>query len=85
MHRTQVYLPEDLNRALDKLAKQQGTTKAELIRRAATRLVEEETPLEQDPIWAIVGIGKSAGGSVSRKHDRYLADAEVARWNRRPG
>ena len=30
MHRTQVYLPEALNHALDELAKQRGTTKAEL-------------------------------------------------------
>jgi len=85
MHRTQVFLPPDLNRALDELARQQGATKAELIRRAASRLDGEETSLEQDPIWGVVGLGARSGGSASGEHDRYLLEAELAGWKRQPG
>lgn len=85
MHRTQVYLPEELNRALDELAHRQGTTKADLVRRAAQRLVDEETPFERDPIWEIVGLGDGGVGNAAEEHDARLAEAEVARWNRRAG
>ena len=85
MHRTQIYLPEELNSALDELARRQGTTKADLMRRAAQRLVEEETPVESDPLWGIVALGKSRGGSTAEEHDRALAEAEVSRWKRRAG
>ena len=89
MHRTQIYLPEALNQSLDELARQQGTTKADLMRRAAQRLVDEETPIESDPIWGIVGLGaradRESSGNAAEEHDRYLADTEVARWKRRAG
>ena len=85
MHRTQIYLPEELNQALDELARRRGTTKAELVRRAAQRLVDEELSPEQDPIWGIVGLGEGRGGNVSEEHDRYLSEAEVSRWKRRGG
>ena len=88
MHRTQIYLPEELNSALDELARLRGTTKADLVRRAAQRLVDEETPVEQDAIWGLVALGKSRSGKASNaaeEHDRHLADAEAARWKRRAG
>ena len=85
MHRTQIYLPEELNSALDELARAQGTTKADLMRRAAQRLVDEETSNVGDPIWGLVALGKSPGGNASERHDRYLADAEAVGWKRRAG
>ena len=85
MHRTQIYLPEGLNSALDELARRLGTSKADLVRRAAQRLVDEETPIETDPLWGIVALGKSRGGSTAEEHDRILAEAEVSRWKRRGG
>ena len=93
MHRTQVYLPKALNSALDELARARGTTKADLMRRAAQRLVDEQSTVEDDPIWGLVGIGqsqsgptlggRSPGGRAAEEHDRYLAEAEVTRWKRR--
>jgi hypothetical protein len=59
MHRTQVYLPVALNGALDALARERGVSKADLIRQAAQRLVDETLSGEQDPVWAIVGLGNS--------------------------
>jgi AbrB family looped-hinge helix DNA binding protein len=35
---------------------------------------------EDDPIWALIGVGRGGVTDVSRDHDRYLAEAEVGRW-----
>ena len=42
MRRTQIYLEPDLNEALDRLARQRGTSKANLLRLAARRFLEQE-------------------------------------------
>jgi hypothetical protein len=81
MHRTQVYLPRALNHALDELARQRGTTKAALIRRAAQRLVDEEAPSDADPLWGIVGLGNSGSGTTAEEHDRALAALEIGQWS----
>jgi AbrB family looped-hinge helix DNA binding protein len=45
------------------------------------RKVDAVEPLgPQDPIWELVGAGESALRDVSERHDHYLADAEVKRW-----
>jgi AbrB family looped-hinge helix DNA binding protein len=36
---------------------------------------------EDDPIWGLVGAGRGGAANASEDHDRYLADAEVARWH----
>jgi AbrB family looped-hinge helix DNA binding protein len=33
-----------------------------------------------DPIWDLVGAGESGASDVSARHDRHLADGEIARW-----
>jgi len=35
---------------------------------------------EEDPIWSLVGAGRSGLDDVAEAHDRHLADAELARW-----
>lgn len=35
---------------------------------------------EDDPIWSLVGVGRSGRDDVAEAHDRHLADAELARW-----
>jgi len=35
---------------------------------------------DDDPIWDLVGSADSGTADVSSNHDRYLADAEAARW-----
>ena len=37
---------------------------------------------EDDPIWELVGMASGDGTDVSGDHDRYLADGEVARWQK---
>ena len=50
---------------------------AELVRRAVDRLLEE-TPIEDDPLWSIVGIGESGLGDLATEHDRYLEELELS-------
>ncbi len=74
MRRTQIYLPEDLTAALDRLAQRRRTTRADLIRLAARRFVAEELPLQEDAIWRIVGVGDAGPENTAVEHDRVLAE-----------
>ena len=42
MLKTTLYIPEDLKRRLSRLARQRGTSEAELVRTAIERLVDQE-------------------------------------------
>lgn len=76
----QVYLrPEQLD-ALRTLATKQGLSVAELIRQGVDRLLAE-TPVEDDPLWDIVGMGNSGVGDLAVAHDRYLAADSYSRVN----
>jgi len=53
--RLQIMIDEDLDAALDRLALQEGTSKAALIRRFVRQKVKPLPPLEEDPLWQMVG------------------------------
>lgn len=73
----QVYLrPEQLD-ALRLLATKQGISVAELIRQGVDLLLTE-IPVEDDPLWGIVGLGNSGVHDLALEHDRYLAEIEEA-------
>jgi ribbon-helix-helix CopG family protein len=84
MQRTQIYLEPDLAQSLDRLARQRGTSRADLIRVAARRLVNEESEEPFGSILSLAGIGQDKDGAtdVSQRHDAYLADAELEKWQR---
>lgn len=52
----------------------------EEIRMKKHKPIEPLSP--KDPIWQLIGVGESDATDVSEQHDRYLADAEVERWNK---
>ncbi len=73
MHRTQVYLEDDLVLGLQRLARQRGTTMAALIRQSARRLLEEAAePIEpwgaNDPIWDLLGMIEKSEPSDDSMH-----------------
>jgi hypothetical protein len=73
----QVYLrPEQLD-ALRLLSTKQGTSMAELIRQGVDLLLTG-IPVEDDPLWNIIGLGNSGVHDLALKHDRYLAEIEEA-------
>ncbi len=80
MVRTQIQLPQELLRRLKKLARRDGVSLAEMVRRCVTRFLEtEQTSRAQ--IYAraagLVGAFKDREGAtdVSLHHDRYLDEA----------
>lgn len=77
MRRTQICLPPELNSELDRLARKRGTSKANLLRLAARRFLEQEEAGEQDPILGMIGIGNAGPGRVSEDHDSVLAEQSL--------
>ena len=71
MKRLQISLEPELDAALDREALTHGVSKAEVVRRAIRSQVKPLPPIEQDPIWEIVGIGEGAPGD-SRSIDEIV-------------
>ena len=59
MKRLQIMIDEDLDEALERQARAEGTSKAALIRRYVRNEVRPLPPFEEDPLWDFVG--KSEG------------------------
>ncbi len=71
----QLYLREEQIETLRMLAGKRGVSMAELVRQSVDRFIVE-TPLEEEPLWELVGIGASGVGDLSKQHDAYLARLE---------
>jgi hypothetical protein len=48
-------IDEDLDAALERMALDEGTSKAALIRRFVRERIEPVPPIQEDPIWAMIG------------------------------
>ncbi len=55
MKRLQIMIDEDLDAALDRMALEEGTSKAAIIRRFVRERVKPPAPLEDDPIFQMIG------------------------------
>ena len=64
MKKLQIMIEEDLDAALDRLALQEGTSKAALIRRFVRERVKPLPPLHEDPLWRMVGAIDAEPGSI---------------------
>lgn len=69
----QVYLEERQDKALRSLAQKQNVSLSELIRHSVDLLLSQ-TPIEDDPLWKIVGLGNSGVTDLATRHDDYLVD-----------
>jgi hypothetical protein len=54
------------------VASRRGVSFAELVRQALDNFLAE-TPMEEDPLWNIIGSFDSGLGDLAEKHDEYLA------------
>ncbi|HEY3184456.1 MAG TPA: CopG family transcriptional regulator [Gaiellaceae bacterium] len=68
MKKTSIYLEPELDRALARLARERGITKAEAIRRALADAVSAT----RRPRITAIGVGEGGPGDVSENVDRYL-------------
>ena len=55
VRRLQIMIDEDLDEALARQARDEGTSKAALIRRYVRERVNPLPPLEKDPLWEFFG------------------------------
>ena len=53
--RLQIMIDEDLDRILERMARKERTSKAALIRRFVRERVQPLPPIEEDPLWQMVG------------------------------
>ena len=70
MKRTTMYLEEDLDLQLKRLAETQGRSQAELMREALREYTNAHAPVRRVPDW--VGIGASGVGDLSERTDELL-------------
>ena len=62
--RLQIMIDEDLDAALGRMALEEHTSKAALIRRFVREKVQPLPPLEEDPLWQMVGADDVEPASV---------------------
>lgn len=55
MKRLQIMIEEELDEALERQARKEGTSKAALIRRYVRKHLKPLPSIEEDPLWALVG------------------------------
>ena len=53
--RLQIMIEEDLDAALERQAREEGVSKAALIRRYVRDRIRPLPPLHEDPLWKLVG------------------------------
>jgi hypothetical protein len=75
--RLQIMIEEDLDALLERQARAEGVSKAALIRRYVRQSITPLPPLEEDPLWEMVGMFK--GGSPD---DSSRVDEIVYEWDR---
>ena len=75
MTRVQILLPEDEDRALERLARRRGESKSSLVRRAVSLLFRLEA-VQGEPLLGLIGqAGKAGERRGARDHDRILVHA----------
>lgn len=86
MHRSQVMLEDKHYRFLVDEAKRRRQSISSVLRDWIDHRMEsqEQRPLDQDPLWEMVGIAQGGKGKVSEDHDRYLANKKMVRMAGRP-
>jgi len=79
MKRKQVYIEDEQEQGLKRLAKERGCSEAALIREAVGRLLtDRELPalnsMEEHPLWGIIGLVDDPDAPIdgSLNHDHYL-------------
>jgi hypothetical protein len=72
--RLQIMIEEELDAELGRQAAKEGVSKAALIRRYVGERLRPLPPLEEDPLWDIVGMIKDGGSDDSSRIDEVVYD-----------
>jgi hypothetical protein len=74
--RLEIMIEEDLDAELGIQAAREGVSKAALIRRYVGERLRPLPPLEEDPLWEIVGIVKGGSPDDSSRIDEVVYDLD---------
>jgi len=83
--RTQVYFPGEVYRRIEKQAKDEDKSSAQIIREAVEKFLEEKSRVvdwQNDPLFQAVGILESEAGDLSENHDAYIYGRRTHRKRR---
>lgn len=77
MIRKQLYITEELDRGLKRLAAATGESEAAHVRAALRDYLDREAPDDDDPLGRLVGMVDDEDGptDVAERHDKYLYQA----------
>lgn len=70
--RLQIMIEEELDAALGRQAAEEGVSKAALIRRYVGERLRPLPPLEDDPLWGLVGMIKDGSPDASASIDEVV-------------
>ena len=70
--RLQIMIEEDLDAMLERQARTEGVSKAALIRRYVRQSMTPLPPLEEDPLWGLVGMVKGGSPDDSSRVDEVV-------------
>ncbi len=74
--RLQIMIEEDLDAALGQQPAREGVSKAALIRRYVGERLRPLPPLEDDPLWGIVGMIRGGSPDDSSRIDEVVYDLD---------
>lgn len=77
----QIYLEEKQHQALRRLASDENVSLSALVRRGVDLLLQQ-VPIEKDPAWEIIGLGRSNVSDAAKQHDDYLVEDLAKEMNR---
>ena len=72
MKRLQISLEPELDRELARVARADGVSKAEVVRRCLREGMNPLPPLEEDPFFQIIGAFSGGGGNDAENHDEII-------------
>jgi hypothetical protein len=74
--RLQIMIEEDLDPTLGRQAAQEGVSKAALIRRYVAERLRTLPPLEEDPLWDLVGMVQGGPNDSMRVNEIVYGDLD---------
>lgn len=81
MKRLQISLEPELDRELERVARADGVSKAEVVRRCLRDGIEPLPPIEEDPFFQLFGIAEGGGTNDAENHDEIIYDREAEKWS----
>lgn len=81
MKRLQISLEPDLDEELARVARAEGVSKAEIVRRCLREEIEPLPPLEEDPFFKLIGSAEGGGRRDAEDHDEIIYGPKHGPWS----